>query len=137
MPGKGLGEGENPGASLKSEDRVRLASRGRREASVEAGKPFRRRRRRVALRQGGERRVQLRAEIKQAGDHAELYDVVTDGERSEEPRPLQRFGLVRQGFQSAIEAALPGFRPRREGADRQATQIAQGQGEEPARPQSR
>ena len=94
MPVKGVREGENSSASLKSEDRVRLASRGRGEASVEASKPFRRRRP-IALCDRGKGCVQLRAEIGQARDHAELYDVVADGERSEELRPLQRFGLSR------------------------------------------
>ena len=103
---------------------------------LEACKPFRSHGA-VALRQGGERRAQLRTKIEQRRDRAKLHDVVADGERRKEMRALQRLGLVRQDFQAAVEAALPVFRPPRQGADRQAAQIAQGQGEESARPQRR
>ena len=48
-------------------------------------------------------------------------------------RALQWLGLVRQCFQAAIHAALPSLGPRRYRADREAAQIAQGQGKEAAR----
>ena len=72
----------------------------------------------------GKRRVQLGPRSSWRGDCAEFDDLVADRQRRHELRALQRFGLVRQRLEPALEAAVRGFRSRRQGA-REAAQIAQ------------
>ncbi len=83
MLGKRLRDDQDPGACPKSEVRPWLCAGMRGEAAVEPGKPCPRHGA-VALRHGGERRVELRAKTKQSDHAAKLHELAAHGERGQE-----------------------------------------------------
>src|SRR5882672_9665715 len=101
MLGKSLRDGEDARACPQGESGVRVCARQGGEALLEPGKPSSGLGA-AALRQRGERSVDLRGEGKARRDATNLDDLRTDGERGEVLRALQWRGVVRQCCEPAI-----------------------------------
>ena len=87
----------------------------------------------VSLRQGLERRVEIRLRPKLGRDVTEPDDLGADRQRRQELRALQRLGRVRQCREPAVDTAFPIARQPWDGTRREAAQIAQGQCQQPSR----
>lgn len=63
-----------------------------------------------------------------------MDDVSPDRQCRDELCPLQRFGLIRQSFEAAVDAAFPIVSRLLADAGGEATQVAQGQRKQPSGP---
>src|SRR5260370_26837575 len=106
--------------------RLRLRAGRRSDVIGEARKPCPCERA-IALRQGGECKIEVCADSEQWGDAAKLDHHAAYGERREKLSSLQRLGVVRQCRDPAVHAALPVLQPP-QGVAREPSKLPPGEG---------